>query len=310
VGFYAWDWAIVLAPLLVAVAVAQPDRASRTTVLRRLAPGLAPAVGVWCVCLLLRSHQGIALGYGLFPIGGLRASALLAAQPAMQLFPQLPKLAIALLAIPCLGLLGWGAIRSRTVRALLACFAVLQLPVYLHGAPSSRYAYLSLPFLVPALAISLTLLLPARATACALVGWMLLSAWGHRQVSHEWRSAWLHAREVGRGLEARLAGLDPEVPVVIVNLPDHDAAARGLWPPPMWRNGLSTLRSGAIQIYTPEHAARFEPHQPRIVARRDVAELHPGAVLLEVTTELGDGAVSYSVIPFDGAARERAGEPR
>lgn len=294
-AFLVWDWAIVLLPLLAAVALAY---APHVAALRRVLPGLAATMLVWAACLAARSSGGAALGYGLFPIGASRAVLLLGAQPTMQLAPQLPKELVVALAAPCLAVLGRGALRDASVRALLAAFAVLQLPWFFQGAPASRYAYLSLAFLVPALVFAARTWLTPRAARIALAASLALGAWGYARIGSDWIAASRDAARIGAAIEAHVAALDPATPVVVVNLPDHAAAAHGLWPPPLWRNGLSTLRPGAEKVFTPEHAERFEPHAPRIVARDAIASAFAGALLLEVVTEIHDGSATYEVVPF------------
>lgn len=300
-GFFIWDWALVVTPMLALAALSDSQREAARDRAREALPLLLPPFVVCTAYLLLRSSQTISLGYGLFPIGFFKANALLAAAAGMAVFPQLPKATVVALAIPTLGLLAWIALRDRGARLLVIGFYLLQLPWYLQGAPSSRYFYLSTFFVLTPLLIALRRLL-RPSLALALVGlFVLIEAAWTREGATGWIQASARVDAIGQELRQLTADIDPATPVVVVNLPDHYAAASGLWAPPMWRNGLAVLRPNTTKLFTPAHAARFEPHAPVIVERDQIRTQHPNAAIFEVISWVEGGQGLYRVERFEAA---------
>jgi len=297
-AFAIWDWAIVLAPILMATAMVNPTLREQGPTLRERSRTLLPTAMVWGLCILLRSLRGVQLGYGLFPVGFLKANALLVAAPGMILFPQLPGLAALGLSLACLIPLCWGALEDRRVRASMLGFYLLQLPWYFQGAPTSRYAYLAAPFLWLALVLVLRRLLPPRAALAAMGALLLFQGGWYLERAGWWIEASIQAAALGQQLEATSTLIAPGRELVVVNLPDHYGGARGQWPPPLWRNGLSVVRPNAAKVFTPDHAARFKPHAPVILERRDIAAAYPDAALFEVTHSFERGEERYDVVPF------------
>jgi hypothetical protein len=300
-GFFVWDWGIAIAPILVAVAIAGVDGKVDSTALRGRTKLLAPSVALWCAFLVYHGAVAAELGYGLFPLGLLRASQLLAAIPGMILTPQLPKPAIIGVAATWLGLIAWALLRDRRLWPLVATLAILQLPWFFQGAPTSRYAYLSFAFASASLVLALRALLPARVALVLLAVMVLLQTAGYVDRSRSWQVASRDAQQIGRELEKIARQLPAERLLVVVNLPDHETQTRGLWPPPMWRNGLEVLHQRSRKIFTPAYAARFEPDAPIVMARPQIRAAHPDATIVEVTgpaESAASGGPAYTIAPL------------
>ena len=277
-----WDWGIMLTPTLMVVAIAYwPkgfDRRALSLRLITLIPG--------CVVLLgfLAYHFFIVerIGYGLFPLGFARGTGLLFASGGLALGHLLPKAAIPIVAVLVISIAVWGLWKVARVRWLLGVYFILQLPWYIQGVPSSRYAYLAMFFLLATLVIALRQALPKSGFYAAILFVLLVQIVAYQGASTRWVTASQLARDLGNQIEAVSTSMPPHRSLVLVNLPDSLGNKDSLWEPPIWRNGVSTLRAGVTTAYTPAYLKMHRVHDPKVLTPEQISALSTQSEVYEV----------------------------
>lgn len=246
VALMTWDWGVLVFPLTALSALLKTNRPP----FYKLLLYFLPSLGVLLTYGLLRMQSSKETIYA---VSSLAASAkFLFASPLIVLAPNLSKEIMSsffgILASLALwtGML-YVALKEKRSRFFISAFILALIPWLIGGHPSSRYYYLSAPFL---LSLSPLVLPRALGSAC-LILLISLQFYSSYERAHLWSLA---DREV-KQLEVQFKALDLETgkekQLVIINAPDAFGPPSFPMRPQMWHCGLDTLCPNAVQVKIP-----------------------------------------------------------
>ncbi len=290
-----WDWGVLLTPTLAVAAISYWPKGFNWRIFALRLLTLLPG------CLVLLSFLGYHLfnlervGYGLFPLGFARGTGLLLASGGLALGHLLPKAAIPVIALLVIGIAAWGLWKDQRVSWLVGVYFLLQLPWYLQGAPSSRYAYFAMFFLLATLVIVFRRVLPKNGFYVVLLIALLVQAIAFQSALARWVVASSIATDLGNQIEKVPVLTPAQRSLVLVNLPDSLGNKHSLWQPPIWRNGITTIRAGTLTVYTPVYLETHRVHDPKVLTRQQISKMSAQSDILEVRCEEN---TACSLIPF------------
>ncbi len=237
-SFFIWEWALLILPLLLLMAMLFPSSIPE----KKRLQFLIGTACVWVGFLLLRKVFGLNLGYHVNSIKNIIGY--LIATPFVSLMPMLPKsFYCAPSGIFCsfvtFAIFSWMSVKNRTMGILFALLLVCQLPTAFFGYPQSRYLYFPSFAMYGCLVLMLSqmkrvtmLLYGAVITAYVAIAIMRVDYW--KEASNVTQEIY---GQVTQTLERHSSS------VVILDFPDSYGPEEVIWRPYLWRCGKEIFGS-------------------------------------------------------------------
>jgi hypothetical protein len=301
VAFLIWDWGILLMPIL-CVCIVLFILPTRRLSIRKSIEFIAPTIFCWLFVMTFKFLTGYSVGYHILPPEPITAIKYFLGSPLLGLFPYqslgfYQSTAGIMLVILLLLLLFFFSIRYIFVRFLVALFFLCQLPYVFFAAPQSRYFYFSILFMYASILFVISKI-PKRSIQMALLtAFITINAiWAYDR-SRLWRGAYEQAQEVKRQIEIIPLGMNEKL--LIVNLPDHYGPEDMIWPPFMWRHGISVFDRTFELVNTTGCPYTYERSGIPFMDRSSIERSFKGMTIFEVVYEKTGDWKRFKVLPFD-----------
>lgn len=271
-----WDWGVLVFPLTALSALFREKRPSWPKIFIYFIPSLCMLMAYFVIRMQSNKETIYAVS-SLFAI-----MKFLFASPLIVLAPNVSKELLSSLFGVFLGLGIWAGmlyltVKERRSRFFVSAFLLTLLPWLIGGHPSSRYYYLSAPFL-----FSLApLVLRKNGGAGCLTLLLSLQFYFFYERAHMWSLA---ANEVQKlGTQFQSLALNNEKRLVIINAPDAFGPESFPMRPQAWHCGLETLCPDAVQIKVSGAPHIWADGGVRM-SREEIFALYPNDAVYEVVS--------------------------
>jgi hypothetical protein len=300
-AFAIWDWGILLMPILCVCFVLFILPTKRLSI-RKSLEFIAPTLFCWLFVMTFKFLTGYSVGYHILPPEPITAIKYFLGSPLLGLFPYQPlgfyqSTTGIMLGIFLLLLIFFFSIRYFFVRFQVVLFFLCQIPYVIFAAPQSRYFYFPVLFLYASL-LFVTSKIPKRSIQMALLtAFIAINAFWAYDRSRLWKGAYEQAQEVKRQIETIPLGMNEKL--LIVNLPDHYGPEDMIWPPFMWRHGISVFERTFELVNTIGCPYTYERSGIPFMDRSSIKRSFKGMTIYEVVYENSGDWKRFKVLPFE-----------
>ena len=301
VAFLIWDWGILLMPIL-CVCFVLFILPTRRLSIRKSIEFIAPTFFCWLFVMTYKFLTGYSVGYHILPPEPITAIKYFLGSPLLGLFPYqslgfYQSFTGITLDSFLLLLIFFFSIRYLFVRFQVVLFFLCQIPYVIFAAPQSRYFYFPVLFLYASL-LFVTSKIPKRSIQMALIiAFIAINTMWAYDRSRLWKGAYEQAQEVKRQIETIPLGMNEKL--LIVNLPDHYGPEDMIWPPFMWRNGISVFDRTFELVNTTGCPYTYERSGIPIMDRSSIERSFKGMTIYEVVYEKAGDWKRFKVLPFE-----------
>ncbi|MEC7838952.1 MAG: hypothetical protein VX777_02810 [Chlamydiota bacterium] len=233
-GFLVWDWAILILPILVAIALLLPKKTNFLDELKLLTlPTLA-----FLTIVILKKVLGMSLGYYFNSFS--HVFGIIFLSPFVGIAPIFSKafyssLIGITLALTTFSIFLWASTQSKEGLLLFTVFILSQIPQALFGHPQSRYFYFSSFALYATLIIAIPKF-PKYALATALLTFASIAYYRIEL----WKQGSSVAQKMLEDINHAINQHNSKI--AIINLPDTYGSESIIWKPFLWRSGRDIFR--------------------------------------------------------------------
>lgn len=292
VALLTWDWGVLIVPTLLLSVWFSDERPAFTQILRYFIPSFAVLIAyAW-----MRTRLDLETVYGVSGIAFM--AKFLFVSPLLALAPNLDKSFFTSPGGIITASAVWGAAlliayRDRRGRFFISVFLLTLLPWLIGGYPSSRYYYLSAPFLF---ALVPLINLKKRRT---LIPALFLMVQFHFFL--ERAELWNLADREVRKLEDAFRSLAMEdnsgKKLVLVNVPDAFGPESFPMRPQAWHSGLEAFIPQAVEIKVPGVPYIWADGGMRL-RRDEINEMFSREAVYEIVLEDGGKFGEFSIVPW------------
>jgi len=130
-----------------------------------------------------------------------------------------------------------------------------------------------------------------------LTAFIAINAFWAYDRSRLWKGAYEQAQEVKRQIETIPLGMNEKL--LIVNLPDHYGPEDMIWPPFMWRHGISVFERTFELVNTIGCPYTYERSGIPFMDRSSIKRSFKGMTIYEVVYEKAGDWKRFKVLPFE-----------
>lgn len=290
-AFFTWDWGILLFPILAIFALTREDYGRSVKL-------LLPTVFCWVVGSALRLFSSYGIVWQQNSLE--RKFQFLLGAPFLGFFPNITKefystwsglLVIGLF----VAFIYYAAISNRYALASMVCFFLSIFPWVNGGNPSSRYFYVSMPFIFIAVAIGIGKI-KNQFVALSLAGFFLLIQLAftyERDVL--WKKAFEQSQNISEAAKDILKHSSNLV--VLVNIPDAYGPEKMPMRPQMWFSGFNQLFPD-IKVVKARGCPFIWTRGTVPFSRQEISDAYQGSTLYEAVYRSQNDWQEFKLIPF------------
>jgi len=258
----SWDWGVIIAPMCLAALYFQ----------KRSLKIIIPAVIVLIGYLVFRSTLPLEATYKKNSI--LDMAKFLFGSPLLILLPNMGKAFFGSM-LGVIGALIIALVLFIRARPAFILFTITLVPWIIGGHPSSRYFYLSAPFLFAGL-------LPyARFLAYPILLIQVLFSFQRIEL---WAFADQEAKRIGEEIVKAFSTTPADKKFVVVNVPDAYGPESLPMRPQVWHCGIDALCDRIISVKTPGAPFMWN-EETSFMSRKEIQEKFSNAAIFEVVLE-------------------------